>query len=309
MDVIAQKIKEGDRRAIAQALTLVESKDEKAVEKTIALLPLLKNDKLSLRVLITGAPGVGKSSFIKAFGQEIIKQGKKIAVLAIDPSSPLTGGSILADKTRMDSLVYSPHAFIRPMPSAGYLGGIHKALFAILYILEAAGFDYIVVETVGVGQSDSDAFDFCDVSFLLVSPATGDSLQALKRGIIELADSLIITKDDGDLKKEAQKTFREFNPVKKAFLVSSKEEKGFKEVYNFLETIVLAPDFPLKILSKRKEKLLKIADYFLKNDLINYLTTSPVFQKIMDDYKKDVLHDHLKLPFFSQLMCKRLLKA
>ena len=188
----------GDRRALAKCITLVESTLPADRDLATSLIEeILPETGNSLRIGISGVPGVGKSTFIESFGLHLIETGKKIAVLAVDPSSPIAGGSILGDKTRMTQLSRSPDAFIRPSPSSGMMGGIaHKTRETIL-LCEAAGYDIILAETVGVGQSEVDVYSMVDFFMMLMVPNAGDDLQGIKRGITELVDSIIINKADG----------------------------------------------------------------------------------------------------------------
>jgi LAO/AO transport system kinase len=190
----------GDRRALARAITLVESTrghDQRAAEALLtALLPKTGG---SVRIGISGAPGVGKSTFIEAFGGHLTALGKRVAVFAIDPSSRRSGGSILGDKTRMEKLSRDPTAYIRPSPAGSTLGGVARRTRESMLLAEAAGFDVVLVETVGVGQSETAVADMTDLFVLLASPGGGDDLQGIKRGVMELADLLIVTKADGDL--------------------------------------------------------------------------------------------------------------
>ena len=188
----------GDRRALAKCITLVESTLPADRDLATSLIEeILPETGNSLRIGISGVPGVGKSTFIESFGLHLIETGKKIAVLAVDPSSPIAGGSILGDKTRMTQLSRSKDAFIRPSPSSGMMGGIaHKTRETIL-LCEAAGYDIILVETVGVGQSEVDVYSMVDFFMMLMVPNAGDDLQGIKRGITELVDSIIINKADG----------------------------------------------------------------------------------------------------------------
>lgn len=207
MTIDLAQLKQGNRRALAKAITLVESTLDTHREQAQTLLnTLLPDTGNSLRIGISGVPGVGKSTFIEAFGQHVISQGKKIAVLAVDPSSPLRGGSILGDKTRMEYLSREDNAFIRPSPSAGALGGVALKTRETMMLCEAAGYDVILVETVGVGQSEYDVASMVDFFMVLMLPNAGDDLQGIKRGIMELADGLIINKSDGDNKHAAEQT-------------------------------------------------------------------------------------------------------
>jgi GTPase len=189
----------GDRVALGQAITLIESKKKKdgaiATKLLSSVLPFTGN---SVRIGITGVPGVGKSTFIEALGGIITSQGKKLAVLAIDPSSPHTKGSILGDKTRMQKLAANSKAFIRPSAASGYLGGVSNRSMETILLCEAAGYDVIIVETVGVGQSEVAVKNMTDVFVLLMLAGAGDELQGIKRGIMEMADILVINKADGD---------------------------------------------------------------------------------------------------------------
>ncbi|MEH6587802.1 MAG: methylmalonyl Co-A mutase-associated GTPase MeaB [Halioglobus sp.] len=194
----------GNRRALAKAITLVESKlashRQQAQEILEQVLPHSGN---SIRIGITGVPGVGKSTFIEAFGLYLIEQGKRVAVLAVDPSSPIAGGSILGDKTRMEELSRREEAYIRPSPSEGTLGGVAQKTRETMLLCEAAGYDVILVETVGVGQSEYQVAGMVDFFMVLMLPGGGDELQGIKKGIMELADALVINKADGDSERLA----------------------------------------------------------------------------------------------------------
>lgn len=203
---IAEALLAGDRRAMGRAITLVESTrpiDQKAAETLLA--SVLPRTGRAIRIGISGAPGVGKSTFIEAFGQHLTGLGKRVAVFAIDPSSRRSGGSILGDKTRMEKLSRDPNAFIRPSPAGATLGGVARRTRESMLIAEAAGFDVVLVETVGVGQSETAVADMTDLFVLLASPGGGDELQGIKRGVMELADILIVTKADGDLLPAARR--------------------------------------------------------------------------------------------------------
>jgi LAO/AO transport system kinase len=194
----------GNRRALAKAITLVESKLDSHREQAQSILEqVLPHSGNSIRIGITGVPGVGKSTFIEAFGLYLIEQGKRVAVLAVDPSSPIAGGSILGDKTRMEELSRREEAFIRPSPSEGALGGVAQKTRETMLLCEAAGYDVILVETVGVGQSEYQVAGMVDFFMVLMLPGGGDELQGIKKGILELADALVINKADGDSAKLA----------------------------------------------------------------------------------------------------------
>ena len=208
---LVEDILGGNRRALARAITIVEStrRDHRA-EAGVLLEQLMPHTGNSIRVGISGAPGVGKSTFIEALGNHVIDQGYKPAVLTVDPSSAISGGSILGDKTRMETLARRDEAYIRPSPSGMTLGGVTRRSRETLLLCEAAGFDVIIVETVGVGQSETRVADMTDIFVLLLQPGSGDQLQGIKRGIMELADLILINKADDDLEEMARKSASEY---------------------------------------------------------------------------------------------------
>ncbi|MBI3227404.1 MAG: methylmalonyl Co-A mutase-associated GTPase MeaB [Mycolicibacterium cosmeticum] len=207
---LAAAIRNGERAALARAITLVES--TRADHRTRAqqlLLELMPEAGKALHVGITGVPGVGKSTTIEALGMHLIERGHRVAVLAVDPSSTRTGGSILGDKTRMARLAVHPDAYIRPSPTSGTLGGVARATRETIVLLEAAGFDVILVETVGVGQSEVTVADMVDTFVFLTLARTGDQLQGIKKGVLELADVVVVNKADGNHAVEAKAAARE----------------------------------------------------------------------------------------------------
>jgi LAO/AO transport system kinase len=189
----------GNRAMLGRAITLIESSNREhqrlAAELSLKLFP---HSGKAFRIGITGVPGVGKSTFIEAFGCNLIREGLKVAVLAVDPTSPLSGGSILADKTRMERLSVAPNAFIRPSPSGGTLGGVARSTRQTIVVCEAAGFDVILVETVGTGQSEVAVSDMTDFFLVLMLPGAGDELQGIKKGVLEIADMIVVNKADPD---------------------------------------------------------------------------------------------------------------
>ncbi len=206
MQQLASSIRAGDRAALARGITLVESRrdaDTAAADELLQLL--LPHAGRSTRIGITGAPGVGKSTFIEAFGLKRCCAGQNTAVLAVDPSSAVTGGSILGDKTRMTDLSRHPRAFIRPSPGGGTLGGVAARTREAMLLCEAAGFDLLLIETIGTGQSEVAVHGMVDYFLLLLSPAAGDELQGIKRGVMELADGVLVHKADGDLAAAADR--------------------------------------------------------------------------------------------------------
>ncbi|WP_081816483.1 methylmalonyl Co-A mutase-associated GTPase MeaB [Fodinicurvata fenggangensis] len=208
---LAEQLRGGSRRALGRAITLVESTrpDDRARAENLLQL-LLPETGNSVRIGISGVPGVGKSTFIEAFGLHLIESGHRVAVLAVDPSSRRTGGSILGDKTRMELLSRAPEAFIRPSPTGRSLGGVARRTREAMLICEAAGFDHILVETVGVGQSETAVAEMVDLFLLLLVPGGGDELQGLKKGIVELADLVVVNKADGNLKDAARRAVAEY---------------------------------------------------------------------------------------------------
>lgn len=200
-------IRAGDRRALARAITLLESTrvDQSTLGQQV-LEELVPYTGRAVRVGVTGPPGVGKSTFIEALGLHVVELGRRVAVLAVDPTSPVSGGSILGDKTRMEHLAQHPAAFIRPSPSGGTLGGVAHRTRETMLVVEAAGHDVVIVETVGIGQSEVAVASMVDFFAVLLQPGAGDSLQGIKKGVLELADALIVTKADGDQRALAART-------------------------------------------------------------------------------------------------------
>lgn len=214
IEEIAQGVQSGSRLYLGKAITLLESSNPEHKKNGQELLnQLLPHTGNSLRLGITGVPGAGKSTFIESFGEMLTSLGHRVAVLAIDPSSSLTGGSILGDKTRMEELARNPKAFIRPSPTAGTLGGVHKKTRETMLLCEAAGYDIILVETVGVGQSETLVRGMVDMFMLLVLTGAGDELQGMKKGILELADAIIVHKADGENARLAKKTVSEYKQM------------------------------------------------------------------------------------------------
>jgi len=242
-------IRAGDRRSLARAITLVEStRADHRADAAAVLDALLPSTGGSVRLGISGSPGVGKSTFIEAFGLHLVDQGRKVAVLAVDPSSSRTGGSILGDKTRMAELSRHPDAFIRPSPGGTQLGGVARRTREAMLLCEAFGFDVVIVETIGVGQSEVAVADMVDLFLLLVAPGGGDELQGIKRGIMELADLVVVNKADGDLAPAAGRTVADYSNAlhlvrprwtawsATATKCSALEQTGIAEVWQAVES-------------------------------------------------------------------------
>lgn len=243
---LAEKIIARDRRALSRAITLVESRREDHRAQATDLLDKLRGQSgQAIRIGLSGTPGVGKSTFIESFGMMLIAQGLRVAVLAVDPSSARSGGSILGDKTRMDRLSREANAFIRPSPSQSHLGGVARRTREAIELCEAAGFDVVLIETVGVGQSETVVAEMSDLFILLMAPAGGDELQGVKRGIMEMADMILVNKADGDLKPAAMRTCSDYagalrllrhrpqdpDGFPKAVTVSALEEQGLMDAW------------------------------------------------------------------------------
>lgn len=254
MDIaeLSTKILNRDRRALARAITLVESQraDHRAQAGDL-LSSLAKHQRQALRIGLSGTPGVGKSTFIESFGLMLTAQGVRVAVLAVDPSSARSGGSILGDKTRMERLSRDPAAYIRPSPSQTHLGGVARRTREAVALCEAADFDVVLIETVGVGQSETVVAEISDLFLLLLAPAGGDELQGVKRGIMEIADVILINKADGDLKSAATRTCADYSGAlrllrkrpqdpqgfPKAMMVSALEDKGLTSAWDELQQL------------------------------------------------------------------------
>ena len=292
-------IKSGNKRLIAKAITLVESRKPdhrvQAEELLKLILPLTGN---SIRIGITGVPGAGKSTFIENFGRLAISQGKKVAVLAIDPSSSINKGSILGDKTRMEELAKEENAFIRPSPSSGFLGGVANTTFETMMICEAAGYDYILIETVGVGQSEVLVADISDVFLFLKIIGGGDELQGIKRGIMEMVDLVFINKVEESNLQKAKNTKLElkraldFLPTKEAcwkvpvLLGSALYNEGLKEVYQKIDDFI-----NLKKKNNRFEEIRKLQS----KKRFEYWVQEYIFQTMKsDDSLKEAYEEHKK---------------
>ena len=293
-------IKSGDKRLLGKAVTLVESKKpehrKQAEELLKEILPFTGN---SLRIGITGVPGAGKSTFIENFGKLAIEKGKKVAVLAIDPSSSLNKGSILGDKTRMEELAKEENAFIRPTPSSGFLGGVANTTFETMLVCEAAGYDFILIETVGVGQSEVLVSDITDVFLFLKIIGGGDELQGIKRGIMEMVDVIFINKVEEENLAKAKNTKLElmralhFMPSKEkdwkvpVLLGSALNNKGLDEVYNKINDFI-----DLKLKNKnfdevRKKQAEKRFDYWVQEYILQKAKEEKSAENFYETHKKN----------------------
>ena len=315
-------IKSNDRVMLGKAITLIES--ELAKHREIArevINQCLPTNNQSLRIGITGTPGVGKSTFIEALGKEVLASGKKLAVLAIDPSSQMTKGSILGDKTRMSNLSTDSRVFIRPSPAGESLGGVARHTRETIILCEAAGYDVIFVETVGVGQSEIAVHSMTDCFLLLLLPGAGDELQGIKRGIVEMADLLAINKSDGDRIALAKQTRKAYNnalhlmppkpnawPVK-SHLCSALHGDGIVEVWEAIKKLITHNREGDFFISKRKDQ----AQYWLResvNDqLWHLLKTNPTLQAFQKEIEAKVNADEISPFDGADLLLQKIIKS
>ncbi len=285
--------------ALSRAITLIESKNPTHLEKANEIIKqCLPYANKSFRIGITGVPGVGKSTFIEAFGMYLTNQDKKVAVLAVDPSSSINKGSILGDKTRMEELVKDKNAFIRPSPSGESLGGVARKTRETIILCEAAGFDSIIIETVGVGQSETAVHSMVDFFLLLKLAGAGDELQGIKRGIVELADAIAINKADGDNLKRAKLAKVEFDralhyyPEKESnwqprvLLCSALKNEGISEIWKMILEYLELTKKNNYLISKRQQQnkfwLIQTIEEQLKNEFFNHLKVKRELKKQLD---------------------------
>ena len=267
LEPLATGVRRGDRRLLAKAITLVESTRPDHQDAAQQLIErLLAETGAAVRVGITGVPGVGKSTFIEAFGLHLIERGHRVAVLAVDPSSARTGGSILGDKTRMARLSAAPEAFIRPSPSGGSLGGVARRTREAMLLCEAAGYDVVIVETVGVGQSEIAVNDMVDFFLVLMLAGAGDELQGIKKGILEIADALAINKADGDNLARAQQAATQYIAALKLFrhtsptwdppvvTLSALEMRGMDRIWSIVQDHRTKLEATGELAAKRREQ-------------------------------------------------------
>jgi LAO/AO transport system kinase len=318
LDAYVKGVLDGKRAIVARAITLVESTHPKHRSLAQELLTeLLPHSGRARRIGVSGVPGVGKSTFIDAFGTMLTSLGHRVAVLAVDPSSTRTGGSILGDKTRMERLAVDPAAFVRPSPSAGTLGGVAKATRESMVVMEAAGYDVILVETVGVGQSETAVADMVD-SFLLLSLArTGDQLQGIKKGVLELADVIAVNKADGPHERDAKAAARELAGAlrlmhgKDAFWTppvlscSAREATGLDVVWERLEQHRTLLDSAGRLTAKRRDQQVGWAWTMVRDELLGRLHSHPAVRSLAPDLEQQVREGRLT----ATLAAERILEA
>jgi len=312
----------GNITALSRAITLVESTNSNHLAKANEVInACLPHANKSVRIGITGVPGVGKSTFIEAFGKYLTGLGKKVAVLAVDPSSTISHGSILGDKTRMEELVKDKNAYIRPSASGETLGGVARKTRETIILCEACGYDTIIIETVGVGQSETAVHSMVDFFLLLKISGTGDELQGIKRGIMEMADAIVINKADGDNIKKSQFAKMAFNralhlfPAKKSGWIpttstcSAITHEGIPEVWETIEKFLGLTKGNHYFFEKRKEQnqywMLETIDEQLKLNFYNH----PEIQKLLDSNKKAVQNDEISPFAAAQLLLEKYFKS
>ncbi|MFF8772012.1 methylmalonyl Co-A mutase-associated GTPase MeaB [Kitasatospora sp. NPDC015120] len=301
LDSYATGVREGSRAYIARAITLVESTrpDHRALAQQL-LTMLLPHAGGAVRVGITGVPGVGKSTFIDSFGTMLTGLGHRVAVLAVDPTSSRTGGSILGDKTRMERLAVDPHAFVRPSPTSGTLGGVAKATRESMLVMEAAGYDVVLVETVGVGQSETTVAGMVD-SFLLLSLArTGDQLQGIKKGVLELADVIAVNKADGPHERDAKGAARELAGALRllqapdapwtppVLTCSGRDGAGLDTVWERLQQHRKVLDATGALAAKRREQQVEWTWAMVHDQLLARLHAHPDVVRLVPDLERRV---------------------
>jgi LAO/AO transport system kinase len=297
---LAAAVIAGDRKALARAITLVESRRSTDVPAAEALLQAtLPHAGRSLRIGITGAPGVGKSSLIEALGLRLCATGHRIAVLAVDPSSSVTGGSILGDKTRMAELSRCDAAFIRPSPGGDTLGGVAARTREAMLLCEAAGFDIVLVETIGTGQSEVAVHGMVDFFLLLLSPAAGDELQGIKRGVMELADGVLVHKADGDLAPAADRAAQQCSLAMRVLhggephpppvvTGSSLTGKGLDEVWHTIETTLAAERQSGAFAARRARQAAEWLDQSVRERLLADFLGDPAIARALDEARARV---------------------
>jgi LAO/AO transport system kinase len=286
-------VRERDRAILGRAITLLESRRPEHRDTAHALLTaLMPHTGGSHRIGISGIPGAGKSTFIEAFGTKLIAEGHRVAVLAIDPSSTITGGSILGDKTRMQRLANDPNAFVRPSPSSGQLGGVARRTQETVLLCEAAGFDVVIVETIGVGQSETTLAEMVDFFLLLVLPGGGDELQGIKRGILELADLVAINKADGDRIPNARAAQAEYSAAFRLLrkdapaivLTSALEGTGLSEVWAAIERKRAEGDLE----QRRAEQRIAWMHRLIREELVDTVSHHPAVKQIIAELEQQV---------------------
>jgi LAO/AO transport system kinase len=317
VEKLAVAIRSGDRAALPRAITLLEStRADHREQAQQLLLELLPDSGNAHRVGITGVPGVGKSTTVESLGMYLIEQDHRVAVLAVDPSSTRTGGSILGDKTRMARLAQHPDAYIRPSPTSGTLGGVAKATRETVVLLEASGFDVILIETVGVGQSEVAVANMVDTFVLLTLARTGDQLQGIKKGVLELADIVVVNKADGDYLAEARKAARELKSALRliypretlwlppVLTMSAMEGTGLTEMWDTVErhrrVLTDAGEFE----ARRRAQQVDWTWQMVRDTVLDGVLSNPEVRKIRADVERQVKTGELTPALAAQQILK-----
>ncbi len=320
VDELAAAVRSRDRAALPRAITLVESTRRDHREKAQQLLLALMPDAgTGLHVGITGVPGVGKSTTIEALGMQLIERGHRVAVLAVDPSSTRTGGSILGDKTRMPQLAVHADAYIRPSPTSGTLGGVAKATRETIVLLEAAGFDVILVETVGVGQSEVAVANMVDTFVFLTLARTGDQLQGIKKGVLELADIVVVNKADGEHLREAKSAARELSgairliyPRKTLWrppvlTMSALEGTGLEELWETVERHRKVLSEAGEFEARRRAQQVDWTWQMVRDTVLDRVLSNPAVRKTRAEIERQVLAGELTPALAAQQILKNAL--
>ncbi|TLF45768.1 methylmalonyl Co-A mutase-associated GTPase MeaB [Maribacter aurantiacus] len=315
---LSKKVIENDRTTLAKAITLIESTKKEHQKIAEGLLEkCLEYQKESVRVGITGVPGVGKSTFIENFGMLLVHRGKKVAVLTIDPSSNETKGSILGDKVRMETLSKEKNAFIRPSPTSGSLGGVARKTRETIILLEAAGYDVILIETVGVGQNETAVRDMTDFFLLLKLPGAGDELQGIKRGVMEMADAIAINKADGQNVQPAETAQLEFSRalhllsakengwIPQVMTCSAMQNTGLKPIWSCIEKFMLHTKENGSFHRTRKQQNKKWLRHHLNHILLQDFYDNPTLSQALSSMEEKVMESEIT-PFVA---AERLLRA
>lgn len=299
-------IRNGERAALSRGITLVESQrpaDREAAD--LLLSACMDPGHRSTRIAISGPPGAGKSTLIEALGMHVIGKGHRLAVLAIDPSSERTKGSILGDKTRMQELAAQPAAYVRPSPSSGHLGGVARRTREATLLCEAAGYDLIFIETVGVGQSEIAAQQLSDLFLLMLLPGAGDELQGIKRGIVELADMIVVNKADGEREQMAKKTQQEYKRALHLFppreseqptevlLTSAEQRKGIAELWLQIETYMEAVRENGYFEKRRRDQAVNWLKESFMDQLLNRIRAYPGYDEERERIEQAVLNGRM----------------
>ncbi|MBS4194595.1 methylmalonyl Co-A mutase-associated GTPase MeaB [Lederbergia citri] len=309
LEELIEGILQKDRAALAKVITLIESRALRHQEQSrTTLQKLLPYTGKSIRIGVTGVPGAGKSTFIESFGYLLCELGHRVAVLAVDPSSTINGGSILGDKTRMEKLAKHPNAFIRPSPSGGVLGGVHTKTREAILACEAAGFNVIIVETVGVGQSESIVRGMVDFYLLLVLTGAGDELQGIKKGVLELVDLIVVNKADGENVTNAKKTMHEYNQIlhmfqpattgwtTKAAMCSSLTGIGIEQVWEKIQDFIEVTQSSSVFKERRQIQIKEWLFSLIKERLETSFFSNKNIQEMLPELEHNVMNDLTTVP-------------